>query len=238
MMKFSIDDSVSELFPGLTIGVLSGSIGMARPSLEASIAELRAEALDRFHAFALDTANMTANPNIAAWRQAYQRFGAKAKTYKPTHEALARRLLKEGVWPNINPIVDIYLTNQVAHLLPHGGYDANAITGVVRLSVSEGGEKFDPLGGGEEFTSPREVVYRDDVRILTRRWNYRDCDAAKITRATEKFIMFIESPSEEIPEESVEDASRDLAERYGRCFEGEFRYSLVRASTGAHDFEF
>src|SRR5437870_5812095 len=168
-MKFAIEPSVLEIFPHVTIGVVRGIIETPRSTLNERVLELRQEALSRLYQFGLDTGNLTSHPHILAWRAAYQRFGVKPKKHIPTHEALARRLLRNGGWPTINPIVDIYLTNQAAHLLPHGGYDQATLTGALRLAVSKEAERFEPLGGGEEFTTPGEVLYRDDQRILTRR---------------------------------------------------------------------
>lgn len=229
-MQLEIESEVLEVFPHVTIGVVSGFIKNVRPEIEISIAQIRSAALTQLCAAGLTGENLLSHPNISAWRNAYQRFGVKAKTHKPTHEALVRRLLKDGLFPNINPIVDIYLSNQAAHLLPHGGYDAVTISGTLRLAISPGGEAFDPLGGDEEMTNPNEVVYRDEKRILTRRWNYRDCDATKITSNTNRFILMIESPSPEIPDEAIEKASQALVAKYATCFEGTFQYSLLHAS--------
>ncbi|MFQ6054313.1 MAG: hypothetical protein ACE5OO_08820, partial [Candidatus Bathyarchaeia archaeon] len=50
----------------------------------------------------------------------------------------------------------------------------------------------------------------DDVRILTRRWNHRDCDETKITGETRNIVMFADG-SPEIPEEAVRTAMGELA---------------------------
>ena len=235
-MQFEIERNVLEVFPHITIGVVLGSIRNARPELQSRIARLRSDALRQLSTNIPRSEDLLSRSSISVWRNAYQRFGVKAKTHKPTHEALARRLLKDGVFPNINPIVDIYLSNQAAHLLPHGGYDLEAISGALRLTISEGGEAFEPLGGGEEQTAPNELVYRDDKRILTRRWNYRDCDVSKITDRTSNFILMIESPSEELEDETVEKAAQDLVEKYKGCFEGTFNYALLQASQELNRF--
>ncbi len=137
-------------------------------------------------------------------------------------------MLRGDGWPSVNPIVDCYLANQVSELIPHGGYDVERLSGCVRLSLSPGGERFEPLGGGEEWTSAGEVVYRDEARILTRRWNYRDCDAAKITTATTKFMLMMESPSPNLPASVVEAAVDALVSRYRACCNGEFTYVIIR----------
>jgi DNA/RNA-binding domain of Phe-tRNA-synthetase-like protein len=219
-MRISVAPDVMAQFPEMSLGIVYGTILSTKPGYPETIAELRASALERLNARGLEA--VLASPNLQAWRHAYERFGMKAKKYPPTHEALARRLIKSQAWPNINPVVDIYLSNQTWHLLPHGGYDANTLAGDLLLDVSPGGEPFEPLGGGSELTDPGEIIYRDAERVLTRRWNYRDCDKAKITPETRQFLLMIESPDSTIPLSLVSAASEDLAERYRKCFEGSF----------------
>lgn len=224
-MELIIDQPVAALFPNLSIGVLRGRVDAPKASFGDEIQVLRKEALQKLASLGAEA--LPTHPNITAWREAYERFGVKPKKFPPTHESLAKRLLKSGTFPDINPIVDVYLTNQVAHLLPHGGYDETTLTGNVSLVVSPGGEIFEPLGGGSETTDPGEVVYRDvgDIaRVLTRRWNYRDADATKITEDTKQFVLMVESPSEAIPADRVAAACHDLADRYARCFEGSFEF--------------
>lgn len=236
-MKFVVEKAVVDLFPKVIIGIVKGSLTEAEPDLRERIGKMREEAVERLKTSGLETGTLSDHPHMAAWRAAYQKFGVKAKTHKPTHEALARRLLKGDGFPEINPIVDIYLTNQAAVLLPHGGYDHPSLNGTLRLAVSPGDERFEPLGGGEEVTSPGEVVYRDDVRIVTRRWNYRDCEVTKITDQTKHFVLMVESPSGEVAESAVTEAMRGLVERYTRCFQGTFVGGLFKPTAENNMFE-
>jgi DNA/RNA-binding domain of Phe-tRNA-synthetase-like protein len=237
-LKLTITERFRELFPGTTIGVVRGEVTGTRPDGALVIEAMRREAQEGLRSLVPDQGALNAHPHITAWRQAYQAFGARPKDHRPTHEAFARRVIRGDELTAINPIVDVYLTNQAAHLLPHGGYDADALTGDLVLDVSPGRERFEPLGGGAaEETFPGEVVYRDAVRVLTRRWNYRDCDATRITDRTRAFLLMIEGPSEAIPAATIEAAAGDLAARYSRCFEGCFEPSVLRLGRTPDPFE-
>jgi DNA/RNA-binding domain of Phe-tRNA-synthetase-like protein len=225
-MNLTVTPAVQELFPDMIIGLVSGVIEQVRPDAEGQILAMRESAMDNLRSKFPSTEELGQHPHIRAWRDAYQKFGVKAKDHKPTHEALTRRLINQGVWPTINPLVDVYLTNQVDHILPHGGYDTDTLTGSIALVSCQQPEPFHPLGGGEELTNRGELVYRDDARVLTRRWNHRDCDATKLTDKTKSFLLFIESPGKEIPESVIEKAAQDLVERYKRCFQGTFNWSI------------
>ena len=84
------------------------------------------------------------------------------------------------------------------------------VKGTIQLRFSTGMEPFKPLGASStEDTYSGEVVYADESRILTRRWNYRDCDETKITLGTSRFVMFIDG-SGEIPREGVDSTLNEL----------------------------
>ena len=147
----------------------------------------------------------------------YRDFGTKPGDYRPSAEALVRRAIKTGELPTINAAVDIYNLVSVRHIIPMGGFDTDHVQGIIRLRLSEGGEGFAPLGASkQEETYPGEVVYADDSRILTRRWNYRDCDETKITRSTVNTVLFIDASPEISPEkvQGALDELRLLLERY------------------------
>ncbi|UCH97847.1 MAG: hypothetical protein JSV88_13610 [Candidatus Aminicenantes bacterium] len=89
-------------------------------------------------------------------------------------------------------------------LLPIKGFDLAAIHGDIRLRISKGGEMFKPRGGREmELTEPGEIVYSDAKTILTRHWNYRDCDRAKITENSTLIVLAGEAALKDISTQDV-----------------------------------
>lgn len=215
-MDFSIDEAVFSLFPRITFGVLFGALPDSPPVLP-ELAALQAESLASLERRYATAEALGEHPQIKAWRAAYSVCGLNPKSHRPTHEALARRLLKSKAFPKINSVVDVYLTNQLEHLVPHGGYDLAHVQGDLVLVRSAGGEPFEPLGGGAELTEPGELVYRDAARVLTRRWNYRDSERTKLDVGTRRFLLMMEGFDDAA---GMEAAVRDLAERYRRVFPG------------------
>ena len=236
-MIFSVSEQVTEIFPKITIGIVRGAGSSPFTCSDEKIQEMRSAAESELGEKGLQTSTLSTHPHMQAWRDAYRKFKVKAKTHKPTHEALARRILVGDGWPDINPIVDIYLTNQLCHLLPHGGYDADKLSGTLRLEISSGDEPFTALGGEEQMTKADEVIYRDDQRILTRRWNYRDADATCIRDETTNFILMIESPGELIDDEAVAKSADDLAGRYRSVFDGDFSSEVIRITPDNRELE-
>jgi len=195
-------------YPEAHVGVLVAE-GIKVVRGDSTLKEVKTQAL-RAAEEKLGGVPATRHPFIASWRNMYRSFGSKPGDYRPSAEALVRRALKRGVLPTINTAVDAYNAVSVRHLIPMGGFDLNRVSGDIRLRLSPGGEEFTPLGLGEtELTYPGEVVYADDTRILTRRWNYRDCDETKITTGTRCAVFFADGP-EGVPRSAVEEAVLDL----------------------------
>ena len=212
-MKFHISPQVHELFPSLRIGVLVAE-GIENASVDKELIKLKFEKAGEFRN-KYNPNTLLDNVCIKAWRDTYRKFGVNAKDHKPTAEALLRRLLKGEDIPSISKAVDLYLVVETQFYLPIGGYDLDHIQGDIQLRLSPGGEDFIPLGSTqvEEQTSPNEVVYSDDVRILTRRWNYRDCDKCKITKESKRITLFTEAALPEISTEHLS-SSLDLLREY------------------------
>jgi DNA/RNA-binding domain of Phe-tRNA-synthetase-like protein len=138
-------------------------------------------------------ARPTDHPHIAAWRAAFSAFGAKPSRYPSSAEALIGRVLKGQPLPRVNALVDLYNAVSVRHVVPLGGEDADRLEGPLRLTVASGDEPFDPRGDGSdvEHASAGEVVWRDDLGVTCRRWNWRQGRRTQLTEATTRaFFVF------------------------------------------------
>ena len=206
-MKYDIT-GVIESYPEVHIGVLFGE-GLDNKTQFSGLFRLQKEAITKAKA-QLGDQPATKHPHISSWREIYRSFGTKPSDYRPSAEALIRRTLKTGKLPMINTAVDLYNIVSVKHIIPMGGFDADKVEGDIYLRVSDGGETFIPLGASkQEETYQGEVVYADDTRILTRRWNFRDADETKITDETRNLVMFIDA-SPKITLDQVESALDEL----------------------------
>lgn len=208
-MRFAIDGGILSKYPEVKIGILV-SRGVKIQSHDPNLSDLQAKVITEAKE-EIGSTPVTRHPFVRSWREMYRSFGTKPGDYRPSAEALLRRTLRDKGMPGINTAVDAYNAASVRHIIPMGGFDLDRVQGTIRLRLSEGGEAFTPLGAREtEETYVGEPVYADDARVLTRRWNFRDCDWTKITPETENLVMFADG-SPEIPRESVEKAVEDLS---------------------------
>jgi DNA/RNA-binding domain of Phe-tRNA-synthetase-like protein len=130
---------------------------------------------------------------IGQWRDAYRSFGAKPQRTRPSVEALLRRL--DTGLPRVDRITDVYNAVSIAHLLPIGGEDLAGYVGPARLVRARGDETFDTTSAGlpvNEHPEPGEVIWRDDIGVTCRRWNWRQCARTRITESTTTALFILD----------------------------------------------
>ncbi len=160
-------------------------------------------------------------PQVAEWREAFRAFGAKPQRTRPSVEALLRRV--ETGLPRIDRITDAYNAVSIACLLPVGGEDLDRYAGPARLVRATGGEDFDTTAGGQpavEHPEPGEVVWRDDLGVTCRRWNWRQCARTRISYSTTTAMFVL-------------DGLAALGTGGLRAAEAELTASLAQLSPGA-----
>ncbi|MFC1803167.1 B3/4 domain-containing protein [Thermoproteota archaeon] len=223
-MKYDITE-ILEKYPGIHIGILVGS-SMDNTRQIPELFQMQKHAIKTAQKQIIDQPP-TKHPYIASWRELYRSFGTKPGNYRPSAEALIRRSIKTGRLPKINNTVDFYNIVSITYIIPMGGFDTDKVDGNLYLRFSDGGEEFTPLGPAElEQTYPGEIVYADNTRILTRRWNYRDADQTKITSETENIVMFIDA-TPEIPRGKVQLALDELRKLYEKHCGGEYSTNIA-----------
>ena len=202
-LSVTVDERVFAAHPGYvaTVVVAEGlGNGASDDDSSARLAEAEASLLARGLERAAD------DPHIAEWRAAFSRFGAKPKRYPCSAEALAARVIKGGSLPRINVLVDLYNTVSVRHLIPVGGEDLDRLEGPLRLTIADGSEAFD---GADGAPRPGEVVWRDDVGVTCRRWNWRQGTRTRLTEtSTRAFFVFDRLPA--LPMEGLDRAAAEL----------------------------
>ncbi len=193
-MKLRVAPDLFELFPEARIALVIVRGIENRPREGAPLSALLEDA--RAHAAAeLQGGVLIEHPRIHCWREAYRAFGAKPKDYPSSIENLARRALKGEPPRSVNPLVDLYNVVSLAHLLPAGGEDLDAVEGDVVLTRASADERMVKLLGEEEERAPKpgEVIYRDDRGAICRRWNWKEAERTKLTERTRNAILVLEA---------------------------------------------
>lgn len=100
---------------------------------------------------------------IAATRNAYKSFGKDPNRYRPSSEALCRRIMRNLPLYRINTAVDIINLVSIKTGYSIGGFDTDKITGnLLVLGVGKADEPYESIGRGM-LNIEGLPVYRDEV---------------------------------------------------------------------------
>lgn len=201
-MQITTSTQVTSLFPSLRLGCLHLS-GIdnhgSDPTLESLSKQLSKDLRSQYPTVEV----LNDNPKITSWKDAYRANKSKPSKYRPTVEALLRRIIKGSDIPLINNVVTAYLIAELEFLHPIGGYDLETLEGDITLKRSPGDEPFQGIGTDAEHTYEGEIIYSDEARVLTRRWNYRDCLACQITEKTHNAVLMTEIISDTVSDSEI-----------------------------------
>jgi DNA/RNA-binding domain of Phe-tRNA-synthetase-like protein len=177
-IAISIAD-IADAFPKSRVALVIAeglAITPARPpALDALIREREEAARARWAGIELAQI-----PGIAAWRSAYKAFGIKQTRYRSSVERLVKNVLAGRELGRINAFVDLYNAVSLAHVLPLGADDLDHVVPPLAFRYARDDDSFVDMsdaseeGGAEpEAPKPGEVVYADAMKVLCRRWNWR-----------------------------------------------------------------
>lgn len=163
-----------------------------------------------------------AESHLAAWADVFQKFGAKPKRTPCSAEALRKRVLRDGMMPALDPVVDLYNAVSLRYAIPVGGENIAAYQGAPCLTISEGTEPFDTVKEGEpaiEYPSVGEIIWRDDTGVTCRRWNWRQGIRTRLDVEARQMWFILESLPQ-MPLEQLHEAGRMLTDGLEKMMPG------------------
>ncbi len=225
-MKLKIDQKIFEKFSELNVGVVIAKGINAAGTAEEIIAQIRKTKREIKEKY--DAETLSSTPKIAVWIKAYSAFGAKPKENKSSVENLYRMVLSGNSIRQINKLVDIYNLISLKHMLPAGGEDLDKMTGDIVLTFAEKNEPAVMLLGDKDARPPHEgeVIYKDNISAICRRWNWREADRTKLTEETKNCILVVEGLPPAIKEE-VERSTKELKELIEKHCGGTIIYQVL-----------
>jgi DNA/RNA-binding domain of Phe-tRNA-synthetase-like protein len=204
----SIDPAIAVLAPGFrAVSVSVEATNIAAPEIAAEALRGACEAAQRGGA-------PWADAHLAAWADVFRKFGAKPQRTPCSAEALRKRVLRDGTLSAIDPIVDLYNAVSIQYAIPVGGENFAAYVGMPRLVVADGSEEFDTMKDGApavEKPDVGEVIWRDDIGVTCRRWNWRQGVRTRLT-ATAKQMWFVLESLPAMPLEALHEAGNQLSQ--------------------------
>ena len=148
---------------------------------------------------------------IKATRTAYKRLGKDPNRYRPSAEALRRRILRDLPLYRIDTLVDLINLVSIRSGYSIGGFDADKIEGNLILGVGREGELYQGIGRGV-LNIAGLPVYRDRVGGIGTPTS--DEERTKISMETTSLLMIINGYSGSEGLSEAGEYAIDLLRRY------------------------
>jgi len=103
-MKITISSKIREAAPNLQLAIITCEVENSPTNAEFWF-EMESEANRIANTFTIDEINK--RPEIAATRQVYKKLGKKPNRYRPSAEALCRRIVRQIPVYQVSTLVDI-----------------------------------------------------------------------------------------------------------------------------------
>lgn len=194
-MYLELDHHLKARIPGVTFGIatITGvSVRESDEQLWQQVEELGQRLKGEYQ-----LEKLSEQPRIAAVRSLQRAFGFDPTRYRPSSEALLRRMLKGQGLHQINTAVDVNNLCSLDFLLPMCMYDLRNVQGQIRVRIGEPGEQY-PGIGRQVFTIEQNVIIADDQGVMGS--TVSDSERTKVTTATSDIFLAIYAPSQIDPQ--------------------------------------
>lgn len=208
-MQIIISDEIQKICPSLTLGIVQAKVTNS-PTSQLLSDEMASLETGFRQDYTLDQLNK--RPAILATRLAYKALGKEPGRYRPSAEALCRRILREIPLYRVDTLVDIINIVSVKTGFSIGAFDMSKIEGEkLTLGVGKAGEDFEAIGRGQ-LNIEGLPVYRDAVGGIGTPTS--DNERTKITATTQQLLVIINGYSGEEGLQDAIDLSVALLEKY------------------------
>lgn len=153
-------------------------------------------------------------PAIYATREAYKKLGKDPNRYRPSAEALCRRILKDMPLYKINTLVDLINLVSLKTGYSIGGFDADKIQGDVQLGVGTADDVFEGIGRGL-LNIEGLPVYRDEKGGIGTPTS--DEERTKLSLKTTRLLMIINGYSGEKGLQEATEYAIELLKKYANA---------------------
>jgi DNA/RNA-binding domain of Phe-tRNA-synthetase-like protein len=209
MNKLKISEALVRHLPQLRLGCIQCEVRIA-PSGD-PIKKLSNEIIAKIQQeLTIDTVSQ--KPTIKATKEAYRILGKDPSRYRPSAEALTRRVVSgKGIY-EINNIVDILNLVSLDSGFSIGGYDAEKIQGAIEFGIGKADEPYESIGRGE-LNIENLPLFRDELSAFGSPTS--DSQRTMVTENTTVFLMvIIDFGGSPLLSEAI-NKSRDWLSRFG-----------------------
>ena len=210
MKKVCKSEIIKDTCPQLVLGVISCSIVNSETS-DLLWAEMDALVHNISKNYKLEEINKRVE--IQATRLAYKKLGKDPNRYRPSAEALCRRIVRDIPIYKVNTLVDIVNVVSIKTGFSIGAFDQSKVEGDLSLDRGNTNDVFDAIGRGV-LNIDGLPVYRDEIGGIGTPTS--DNERTKIGLETTELLVIINGYSGEAGISEAISMSVDLLTKYAK----------------------
>ena len=193
LLEIQLSSSIKEEIPDFKIGVIHYNNIEVSDSPQMIKGRLRLFQESIY--LDLDEKPLTEIAGISEWRKVFKKVGTDPNRYRPSVEALYRRISKQNYLDTIHSAADINNFFSLQYQVPIGIYDVDKLKGAIQIRV---GNNDDYTGiNGRDIQMKNKILTSDELGPFGS--PYVDSERSAVTLKTKNAIQFIYlQPSMEI----------------------------------------
>lgn len=162
MLSVSISSELKRCCPSMALGIICCNV-QNRTTPAELWQEIETASQRLKENYTLE--NIKTQPEIFATRQLYKKTGKDPNRYRPSAEALCRRILRDMPLYSISTLVDVINLLSIETGYSIGGFDAEKVQGEVCAGIGKENEPFEAIGRGELNVAGLPVL-RDEIGAI------------------------------------------------------------------------
>ncbi|MDO9153879.1 MAG: phenylalanine--tRNA ligase beta subunit-related protein [Paludibacter sp.] len=184
-MNIEIASTIKKACPQILMAIISCEVKNA-PTSDKLWSEMEMEIEKITSTFNID--DIKNRPAIAATRKIYKSLGKDPNRYRPSAEALCRRIVREIPVYKVNTLVDIINIVSIRSGFSIGAFDADKIQGDIVLEVGTIEDEFEAIGRGL-MNVENLPLFRDNMGGIGTPTS--DNERTKITDLTSNILLIV-----------------------------------------------
>lgn len=185
-MEISLSPQLKESVPDIKVGIIhyDNIIVEDSPQMLRGRMQTFQEALF----FDLEDKPVTDIEGIAEWRSIFKQVGTDPNRYRPSVEALYRRIKKQNYLHTVHSAVDLNNFFSLKYEVPIGIYDADKVNGKIALKIGNSEDAYVGING-RVISMENKILSSDENGAFGS--PYVDSERTAVTKSTRKAIQII-----------------------------------------------
>ncbi|MEH7238644.1 B3/B4 domain-containing protein [Bacillus sp. JJ1562] len=221
-MEIQISPQLKELVPDFKVGIIHYDHIEVGDSPQMIRGRLQTFQESLF--FDLEDKPVTDVKGIAEWRDIFKKVGTDPNRYRPSVEAIYRRVQKQNFLNSIHSAADLNNFFSIQYEIPVGIYDADKINGNIEMRVGQPEDEYMGING-RDISMKDKILSGDDTGAFGS--PYVDSKRTAVTVETKNAIQIVYlKPSLQI--ESCENLIKSLGTMFTQVHGGTAESFIVK----------